>query len=593
MKIAEQIALKSLLNAYLKSNDNHIIYTKDNKNFIDIRLSFFNAVLIVELEYLSLIGRHQFKFPLNISHEGSSKPVSFSSAIIALVYELSACDGIEYKDNVFESIYQLLSDCSNTKIHKNIIKMLHQIKNSHKNLNLTFDTLTPQQINELFSLNVDFKLTEGALLSGHQMHPSPKSCNGFNDQEFMIYYPELRNQFQMHYFIAKSTHVYTEHALNGNTNSLIEKYFLKEHGIDNLTNKVLIPVHPWQAIYLQSLEPIQRLLKDGGLIDLGLAGEYFTATSSVRTVYSENVPYMLKLSLNVMITNSVRMQYKRELDRAISVSKFWQGMIAQDLYKNFPVFIPITDPAFICLHENGQMIEESAVLFRTNPFMNNNNNAGCLASFCQDNPIKPGNRFNQIIPHLAKIQGVTESIAGLIWFNQFLEVCIAPLLWLFTHYEIALEAHQQNLLVGLNEDGLPEVSYYRDSQGYYISHEALKFVDNDNKIFNDFVIGSSDFIGHHFTYYLVCNSVYGIINAIGYSGMVKEQELICAFQYFIQDKNQRWANKINNYLETLLHSPTLPFKDNLATRLNDLDELTASIEQQSIYIDIKNPFQVS
>jgi hypothetical protein len=31
-------------------------------------------------------------------------------------------------------------------------------------------------------------------------------------------------------------------------------------------------------------------------------------------------------------------------------------------------------------------------------------------------------------------------------------------------------------------------------------------------------------------------------------------------------------------------------KDNLATRLQDLDELTAPLSQQSVYLEIKNPF---
>ncbi len=571
MKIAKEITLKNLLNAYLKNNKNYEYKVIDNVHYLHISFKEAKAVLIASLSYFSIVGRHQFKFPLNILKLGEDipQPIDFFTSV--------------------EMILSALME-SNKVLNADSINFIEQIKGSYRNLKLTFSQLDCQQINELFAQRVNFKLTESSLLAGHQMHPTPKSCDGFTSEEFIAYYPELRNQFQMHYFLASKENVMSDSLLSNTTNDLLQKYFLdgKNYGDD-----ILIPIHPWQAQYIKNLAPIKKMLEDKTLTELGPLGQYFNATSSIRSVYSERVPYMLKLSLNVMITNSVRMQYERELSRAISVGKFWKSIIATQLKNKFPSFNAITDPAFICLQYKGQIIEESAVLFRNNPFMDADNNVACLASLCQDNPFKSGNRFNEIIPQLAVNYNVTDKEASILWFNKFLQMCIEPLLWLFTHYEIALEGHQQNLLIKIDRDGMPECGYYRDSQGYYISDNALSKSDNNLGIYHDFATGSTEFIAHHLSYYLICNSVFGVINAIAYAGYINEIELIKSLQKFIFSKDKEWINKVNSYLNTLLNNKTLPIKDNLGTKLFNMDELTAPLEMQSIYSEIPNPLNLN
>lgn len=573
MEIAQQISLKNLLNAYIKSNKNYEHKVINDIHYIYINLKPAKAILIVELSYFSILGRHQFKLPLHILKSGEKIPqkIDFLTSVETITSSLMDSHKVSGNDTIS-------------------INFIRQIKDSNDNVKLTFNQIDQHQISRLFNKQVNFKLTESGLLAGHQMHPTPKSCEGFTSEEFIAYFPELRNQFQMHYFLASKENVISESLLSNTTNDILQTHFL--NGMD-YGDGILVPVHPWQAQHLEKLNPIREMLENKSLINLGPLGQYFNATSSIRSVYSENVPYMLKLSLNVMITNSVRMQYKRELKRAISVSKFWQGTIGTELNSKFPFFTAIIDPAFICLQYEGQIIEESAVLFRNNPFIGTNNNATCIASLCQDDPFKSGNRFNQIIPHVAESYNITNKEASLLWFNKFLQVCIEPTLWLFTHHEIAMEAHQQNLLLDIDNNGLPVLGYYRDSQGYYVSHTALLKLDNNSGIYHDFAAGSTEFVAHHLSYYLICNSVFAVINAIAYAGYISETELITALQKFIFIKNKEWTGKINNYLNILLYSETLPFKDNLATKFFNMDELTAPLERQSIYIDITNPLKLN
>ena len=50
---------------------------------------------------------------------------------------------------------------------------------------------------------------------------------------------------------------------------------------------------------------------------LGPIGALFTPTSSVRTVYSAGLSWMLKFSLSVRITNSLRVNHMSELEVSV------------------------------------------------------------------------------------------------------------------------------------------------------------------------------------------------------------------------------------------------------------------------------------
>ena len=82
----------------------------------------------------------------------------------------------------------------------------------------------------------------------------------------------------------------------------------------------------------------------------------------------------------------------------------------------------------------------------------------------------------------------------------------------------------------------------------------------------------------------------GIINGLSSSKEINEQALINNVQDKFKSWQQKWQDAPYDFLIFLLTRSTLPYKDNLATRLNDLDELTAPLAQQSIYSELDNPF---
>lgn len=116
-----------------------------------------------------------------------------------------------------------------------------------------------------------FLRAEQSLAAGHPLHPAAKSRQPMTPDEVGRYAPELGAAFPLHWFRADRSVVAQDSALG-----------------------------PGAAELLAGL-----------LADLGPQGRPWSATSSVRTVYRADAPFMLKLSLGVRITNSVRVNWPR------------------------------------------------------------------------------------------------------------------------------------------------------------------------------------------------------------------------------------------------------------------------------------------
>ncbi|WP_286990319.1 ferric iron reductase, partial [Acinetobacter sp.] len=97
-------------------------------------------------------------------------------------------------------------------------------------------------------------------------------------------------------------------------------------------------------------------------------------------------------------------------------------------------------------------------------------------------------------------------------------------------------------------------------------------------------------VSTHPSYYFFGNTLFGIINAIGATGYIAEDELLEHLKGFLQDLLQQYPE--STLLQGLLFNETLPYKGNLLTRLHELDELIAPVEHQSVYVQLQNPLFV-
>ncbi|AEW96932.1 rhizobactin siderophore biosynthesis protein rhbC [Streptantibioticus cattleyicolor NRRL 8057 = DSM 46488] len=436
---------------------------------------------------------------------------------------------------------------------------------------------------------------EQALLTGHPLHPAPKSRQGLRDGEVARFSPESRGSFPLHWLavhrsVAAGDSGWTERGRPVPADLLTAR--LAGPGLALPPDTVALPLHPWQAADLADRPAVRRLLDAGLLHDLGPHGEPWHPTSSVRTVYRADAPAMLKLSLGLRITNSRRENLRKELWRGAEVHRLLRGGLARQWHAVHPRFDIVRDPAWLAVDDpDGHPVPGLDVVLRHNA-VGPGADIVCVAGLTAPRPTGPGrpacSRLAGLLGRLTARTGRPAAAVAVEWFLRYLEAVVRPVLWLDGEAGVALEAHQQNTLVELDGDGWPVGGRYRDNQGYYFreSHRAgltarLPEIGRRSETFV-----ADPVADERFGYYLGVNNVLGLIGALGAERLADERLLLAACRRFLADAAATGRSALPDHL---LSSPTLRCKANLLTRLHGLDELVGPVDTQSVYVTVPNP----
>ncbi|HEY8942893.1 MAG TPA: IucA/IucC family protein, partial [Polyangiaceae bacterium] len=348
--------------------------------------------------------------------------------------------------------------------------------------------------------------SEQSMLYGHWCHPTPKSRQGMTEWQHESFAPELGGAFRLHFFAVARELVRQRSVLERTTEDLIADSLAgdpearAEHQASAKRNQVLVPVHPLQVDWLLHQPRVQRWLEEGRLRDVGRLGPRFTATSSVRTVYSEDCPFMFKLSIPVKITNSLRFNRRHELFAGLAMAQLLPklGGAATSL-------MVIPDPAYLTVESPDGKETGFELLLRANPFRRGcDRGVHCVAALVQGALPHRASRLRNLIEGLSLTEGRRAGAVSEDWLERYLRCAVEPLIRLYDEHGIALEAHQQNSLLDLAA-GYPRALYYRDNQGFYLSHAhrarltALEpeLLQRPELFFDDAVIQ------RRFAYYLV------------------------------------------------------------------------------------------
>lgn len=595
--ISHQLTFTVLINCYLREFEDHSLYHiipehdpelaaymtgSGNKQLIKIELIRTGIEIYCPLAYHSPTGRHAFKFP--IVHRKS-----VNEKIVPL--------------HCLDFAQLMLDESNHTKVelsaHFKAEVFLFRLKDTIRNLTsiLNYRVLQDKQLQKISAVTLPFIEAEQALILGHSMHPLAKNRLGFDADDFFRYSPEFNKAFQLFYFLAHPSIVLEQSTKDKSASELVKQQLFKSDAAKELMDTLkahpewkLVPMHPWQATYMLKQAVTKELLKSNLLLALGEAGEKeFMATSSVRTVYAQHSEYMYKFSLNVQVTNAERINLPKELYAGTDISRLFATSWGKKLGSDFPDFCCITDPAFITLSYNGHIINGFSTTLRTNPFKRGTSNVTPAASLCQDKIAGVPNRLTHIIKTYATKHGLAENPTAKKWFNQYLDLLLDPVVKIYNLYGLAIEAHQQNIAVGLNEEGFPEKIYYRDNQGYFIRKsfsEQVRALVPEFGIKSECIIPDS-FIPAKYTYYLLINNIFGFINTLGVNGLVPENELI-----LLVYERLKLLELIDNtgLVKYILESRAWEVKGNLLMRLNDLNEERMPMDQPALFIDYLNPF---
>ena len=584
-ELANRLAMQHLVNAYSQETGKASLFEKYQQNstqlafsqgltLLSLPLSLIQAQLFVPLSYVSRVGRHRIAALPQIFQKGQK--LNFSAvAMVSLLLE--------------ELVQQ-------SEGHVDAASLVERWIQSRDALQ-QFLNIRAEDFDALVQVEQGFIESEQALILGHSMHPAPKSRTGFVHEDWQKYSPEACGQTQLYYWLVAPEYIAEGTALEQAFSIQLKqeiKWHLSESELETLAayaHYKLLPLHPWQARYLQSKVWFKSLKAKLKIIDLGEKAWIFSPTTSVRTLASFNTPWMLKPSLSVMITNSIRVNLAKECHRGEMTHRLWHSELGQSILKQCPTLKAVNDPAWIAIQLDGEIIDETICIVRDQPFTPEQQ-VTCIASLCQDHPVEERNRFNALFDQIASQQKLNDKAQiAHDWFKTFLNISLSPLMYVYHRYGMAFESHQQNVLVEL-KDGWPQWLWLRDNQGFYYIEELADEILQQFPELHDkaHAVGSKTFVDERFSYYFFGNTLFGIINAIGATGFVSEQDLLSVLQQHLFDLLKQYPE--SSLIQSLLYQPTLPYKGNLLTRLYELDELIAPVENQSVYIQLANPLYI-
>lgn len=569
-KTAEEVTLQSFLNCYIRETGAG--EQKAGRLYID--LPHQEMELMAPLHYASITGRHLFSFPLlyKAKRQAQWLDADLVTASSLLLKELA----LEYKTS------------------RHVPEAMKRILLSYENIAFFLENRSADT-DSLYRAGRSFIESEQSLLYGHLFHPTPKSRQGMNEQETLLYSPETKGRFSLHYFWI---HRSIAEAKSADGETAEEKIFslFSEEDRQNWTDYadyILIPVHPLQASVLLEEPHIQSWIDDKTIIDAGRMGPAFAATSSIRTLYNEESDIMLKLSIPVKVTNSLRVNKRMELERGLVIHEILNSSIGGQIRDYFPGFSITKDPAY--LNVQGEAESGFETVIRENPFKGENKeNTSLIAGLCQDPAEGQKSHLYRVIESISKEENRTMEDVSLDWFNRYLSISLQPILWLYFTHGIALEAHQQNAVL-TREQGWPKHFYYRDNQGYYFAASKETYLESFVPELKDksHTVCSDALVDERLRYYFFYNHIFGLINAFGTSGLIEEELLLDAVRTQLEQMKPVAAPSSSALIESLLEEQSLPCKANLLTTFRNMDELTGTLEEQSVYTNVTNPLAAS
>lgn len=454
-------------------------------------------------------------------------------------------------------------------------KLYQRLNNSVRNMALSLD-LREKEIEKLFETELDFLSAEQGLFIGHNFHPTPKSKDEFSEKDVLTYSPEFGRSFKMCWIYVHQSIFFEERSKTfGQINW--QKLLLKK---DLPQGYVAYPLHPWQKKVLFQQNEIKNYLEKGLILDGTQSLENWFATSSMRSLYSPDSPFMVKFSMSVKLTNSIRHLQKNEVSRGMLVHDLFSSPPGLEFSRKFPQFKVMQEPLYIGIKDAaGNVLPETIVLLRENPFRKESSKSvAVLATLTQDHPKLQMNLITRLIEGTKLDQ---------LWFKNFLDHVITPLIVAQADYGILLGAHQQNLVLIL-KNGLPAGAYFRDCQGTGLSELGSTIFKphlSHAKNFEENILPKDAGVAL-FTYYLVINSVFSTIGSIANASSELEEKLLEMFR--LELKALSYKVKDPSVVEHLLHSKELVQKGNFRCSVKNINENTTT-DPLSIYNKIPNP----
>ncbi len=567
------VAAQCFLNALMReTRDWQIIPAANNQQYpqIHIPLSSSQAIRIA-LRYISPTQHHQYLFPASLYQQDDGAGTAISvEQLVSLLLDKPAIKGELSEGTVARFRQRVLASHNNTQ--------------QAINIRLDWPSLRDKALN--------FAEAEQGLLVGHAFHPAPKSHEPFDEKQAHRYLPDFAARFPLRWFAVNKDYLCGE-SLKLTLQQRLQRFASESAPqlLPYFTDDVwLLPMHPWQAEHLLTQDWCQQLVQQNALQDLGEAGERWLPTSSSRSLYNPSNRDMIKFSLSVRLTNSLRVLSVKEAKRGMRLARLAQTPRWQELQARYPTFRVMQEDGWAGLRSaDGTIQEESLMVLRDNLlFSQPDDQTNVLVTLTQAAPDGGDSLLACAVRRLAARLNLPLQQATHCWLDAFCQHVLLPLFSTEADYGLVLLAHQQNILLEMQQD-LPVGMLYRDCQGSGFTLDAGSWLEEigETETENHF---SEQQLLRYFPYYLLVNSSLAVTAALAAAGFDSEENLMARVRDALS--GLRASAKNTQCLDYVLDSSHWNCKGNFFCYLHDHNENTI-VDPAIIYFDFTNPFHLT
>ncbi|WP_436764078.1 IucA/IucC family protein [Streptosporangium sp. V21-05] len=422
--------------------------------------------------------------------------------------------------------------------------------------------------------------SEQALVFGHPFHPSPKARGG---EGWLRYAPEAHASFPLR-LLGVRDDVLAEAGDTG----VLDELGQAPSGYS------LLPAHPWQLELLAA--DLAAPLADGRLIDLGESSRPAVPTSSVRTVYEPLIDRCLKFSLDVRITNCVRKNSWYELAGAVELSRRLEPVFL-DLAAAFPGTRWLPEPGYRSAELGTRLLEGLSVIVRMGPWSVCRPGvtpllSGALAAGRQGAGAVPGGIPGLTNPAPGDIPGmagwpVTDPSPGgagwpvadpARWWRAYVERVAPPVLDAYLGHGVVLEPHLQNVLIGVDSEGLPVEAVFRDLEGTKLVAGRHDLSGLPGRVAEALTYDAASG-WNRVVYCLMVNHLAEIAASLAGNGSTRELWAVAGEVLTEYAASRGWPRPLSE----LLSGEPLPAKANLSVRW------ARSADRSAGYVAVANP----
>ena len=328
------------------------------------------------------------------------------------------------------------------------------------------------------------------VLSGHPKIIMNKGRLGWGSDELLLYAPESRNSYKLHWCAIKRDCL--EWGMNLDQLKIEDLYSdsLTDAEVDFAKRKIqeasgsfddyiLIPVHPWQWSKYINVQ-FNHLVFQRRIISLGKMGNEYTPQVSIRTLSSnsDTSKYDVKVAISILNTSCVRGIPQKYIKKGYLLSEKIEKIIDSDKFLKNKVDVLKEVAAVSCPLPEFNRIEGGSYRYKEL--------LGCVWRESVENKISNDEiaiptaallftkDHNALIAEYIKSSGLSISE----WIKEYFSVVVIPLYHLQVEHGLGLVAHGQNTILVLKE-GRPQRLIIKDFHGDFRMASNSKHIDAD------------------------------------------------------------------------------------------------------------------